>query len=157
MRRCLLVLLIAAVLASPACRRKSDDSAASTPPPGSAAEAKSAAATVADLKGCLPDGSAPGGKALRAAAATNFSLATARFTAAGKVAPAEVREDYAVVASTMREYPTLLGSVAGDYAKVLTDPKFARAASVVKDPAFHSATARLGTWYSENCVSRPRT
>lgn len=157
MRRCLALLLIAAVLTSPACRKKSDESKASTPPPGSKAEAQIAAEEVAGLKGCLPDSGAPRGKALQAAAATNYSLATARFAAAGKVAPAEMRDEYAVVVSTMRKNPTLLGSVDGDYNRVLTDPKFARTAALVQDPEFRNATARLKTWYAEHCASRPRS
>ncbi|HVE95138.1 MAG TPA: hypothetical protein VNB24_09470 [Acidimicrobiales bacterium] len=152
------VLLLAALAVSPACRRGSDkSSSAPPPPPGSAAEAKVAAQAVAGLKGCLPANRVPRGKALRAAAATNFSLATAQFAAAGKVAPAEVRTEYTVVASTMRRFPTLLGTVDGDYAKVLTDPKFAQAASVVKDAEFHRASQRLGSWFAENCEASLRT
>ena len=153
MRRIGVGVLALAALFAGACGSNSDSKDSSSPTTvkasSSGALSKIAAGNIADV--CGSKAAIAMGAAAAAAQqnGVNYGSEIDALEAAARVAPSEIKDDFALLATKLKPFLRAMADANGDYTKLAE--AFKNAAQDLDSAEYKAAAQHIDTWFTEHC------
>jgi len=152
MRRFSVLIFAAVALFAGACGGGDDKDATGDPVSDAASGlSKVAAADVCGGREALNVGAAFAQAASGNPGSVDYTDVADGLRKAAKAAPAEIRDDFVIVADALGPYLKTFEEAKGDYMKLAQDPAFQAASQRLADSKYTEASTRISNWFADHC------